>query len=136
MEKWYELARAEIGIIEGPGIVDNQRVLAYYRDAGFPDIRHDSVPWCAAFVGAMLKRAGIRPSGSLMARSYLDWGLILKKPTEGCIVVLKRGKPPQGHVGFYVSEGKLLGGNQRDRVSITPYEQHNVLGYRYPLIRK
>ena len=35
---------------------------------------HDEVPWCAAFVGACLERAGIASTRSLMARSYLGWG--------------------------------------------------------------
>ena len=69
--KWYELALAERGVKEAEGAADNPKVQAYYRDAGHPEAKHDLVPWCAAFVGAMLKRAGIKPSGELSACSDL-----------------------------------------------------------------
>ena len=61
-------------------------------------------PFLLAFVGAMLARAGIEPSGSLAARSYLTWGIKLGAPRQGCIVVLKRGKGWQGHVAFFDRE--------------------------------
>ena len=69
----YELAKSEVGTMEwAEG--SNPKVVAYYRDAGFPEVKDDAVAWCAAFVGAMIKRAGGKPSGSLAARSYLKWG--------------------------------------------------------------
>jgi uncharacterized protein (TIGR02594 family) len=135
---WLRLAFAERGVKEAPGEADNRRVQAYYRDAGHPEVRHDSVPWCAAFVGAMLKRAGIAPSGSLAARSYLDWGNAIAEPVPGCVTVLSRGSSSwQGHVGFYVKDlggGRiqLLGGNQSDRVSLAAFPKARVLGYRLP----
>lgn len=130
---WFVLALQERGIIEGPGATDNPKVQAYYRDSGFPQIKHDATPWCAAFVGAMLKRAGIKPSGSLLARSYLAWGRGLSFPRVGCIVVLQRGKSSfLGHVTFYAGPGYGLGGNQRDMVSIAPFDPTRVLGYRWP----
>jgi uncharacterized protein (TIGR02594 family) len=132
MTPWYELALKEVGTLEGPDTADNPKVVAYYRDAGFPDVKHDEVPWCAAFVGAMLKRAGLKPSGSLMARSYLKWGTKLSSPVQGCVTVIERGTGPFGHVFFFVSPGLGLGGNQSDSVSIAPYNQSRVLGYRWP----
>lgn len=65
LPRWYELALGERGVKEAPGAADNPVVQAYYKDAGHPEVKHDSVPWCAAFVGAMLARSGIKPSGSL-----------------------------------------------------------------------
>ena len=53
----YELAKSEVGTMEwAEG--SNPKVVAYYRDAGFPEVKDDAVAWCAAFVGAMIKRAG------------------------------------------------------------------------------
>ena len=135
--KWYELALAERGVKEAPGAANNPTVRAYYKDAGHPEVAHDSVPWCAAFVGAMLARAGIEPSGSLAARSYLSWGRRLERPRQGCIVVFKRGNASwQGHVTFFDhEESRLLvciGGNQSDRVCFAPYPKSRVLGYRWP----
>jgi uncharacterized protein (TIGR02594 family) len=136
LPRWYELALAERGVKERPGEADNPVVQAYYRDAGHPDVKHDSVPWCGAFVGAMLARAGIKPSGSLAARSYLDWGAKLDAPRQGCVVVLKRGKGWQGHVTFFDREENglyvCLGGNQSDAVSFAAYRKSLVLGLRWP----
>jgi uncharacterized protein (TIGR02594 family) len=137
LPKWYELALAERGVKEAEGAADNPKVQAYYRDAGHPEVKHDSVPWCAAFVGAMLTRAGTTPSGELSARSYLAWGKKLAAPQQGCVVVLRRGGSSwQGHVTFLDREegNKLvcLGGNQSDRVCFATFPKSKVLGYRWP----
>jgi len=130
----YELAKSEIGTLEwAQG--SNPKVLAYYRDAGHPEVKDDAVAWCAAFVGAMIKRAGGKPSGSLAARSYLKWGepVALLDAKPGDIVVFRRGNSTwQGHVGFFVSHSggmiQVLGGNQRDAVNIAPQPVAKLLG--------
>ena len=136
LPRWYELALAERGVIEAPGAANNPIVQAYYRDAGHPEVKHDSVPWCAAFIGAMLARSGVAASGSLAARSYLNWGVKLDAPRRGCIVVLKRGKGWQGHVAFFDREenGLLvcLGGNQSNKVCFAAYRKSLLLGLRWP----
>lgn len=133
---WLRLARRELGTREVSGAGNNPTVIDYFADAAHPQIKQDAVPWCAAFVGAMLKRAGKTPSGSLMARSYLDWGKALSEPRLGCVVVFKRGKPPSGHVAFYLGHTsayvRVLGGNQSDAVTIQNYRKDAVLGYRWP----
>lgn len=135
--KWLMLAKAEIGVKEGAGAKNNPRVLAYYKDAGHPEIAHDDVAWCAAFVGAMLERSGVPSSKGLAARGYLQWGKAVAKPYPGCVAVFKRGTGWQGHVGFFISEGekgiKLLGGNQSDAVSIITMKKTDLLGYREPV---
>lgn len=136
--KWLTLARAEIGVHEGQGAEDNPRVINFYRDAGHPEIRHDSVAWCAAFACAMIERAGFRSPRDLMAKSFLQWGKKLDEPEVGCVVVITRGDPKSiyGHVGFVVgwtdAEIKILGGNQGDQVSIIAVSRNRVLGYRVP----
>lgn len=135
--KWLTLARAELGVKEGVGAKNNPRVVAYYKDAGHEEVDHDDVAWCAAFVGAMLHRAGLPTSGSLAARSYLTWGKAIAKPYPGCVAVFKRGKGWQGHVAFYLSQGErginVLGGNQGDAVSIMRMPPADLLGYREPV---
>ena len=133
--KWMEFAKAELGVKEAPGPVNTPTVVAYYQDAVHQK-QADSVPWCAAFVGAMLVRAGIRPSGSLLARSYLGWGERLTEPRYGCIVIFSRGKG-MGHVAFFIEDNedgtiKVLGGNQADAVNFRDYPKERVLGYRWP----
>ena len=136
---WFDLAQTEKGIREVPGTADNPKVLRYYKDAGHPAITNDEVSWCAAFVGAMLHRTGYKHTGSLLARSYLNYGLTLKYPRKGCIVVFRRGNSSwQGHVTFFshwVRKDVLacLGGNQSDGVNVSYYHISNVLGYRWPV---
>ena len=134
---WLLLAEAALGTREVPGSGSNPVIEEYYRDSGHPEIRDDDVPWCAAFVGACLKRAGVQGTGSLMARSYLAWGIGLDEPRLGAIAVLSRGSDPAlGHVGFWIGARDahvlLLGGNQADSVSVASFPASRVMGYRWP----
>jgi uncharacterized protein (TIGR02594 family) len=134
---WLAAAWAELGVRETAGSQSNDRVVRYFAEAGRDDVRDDSVAWCAAFAGAMLKRGGETGTGSLLARSYLDWGTPLKEPRLGAIAVLTRGSDPgAGHIGFLVgTAGKrlfLLGGNQSDGVTVEGYDASRLLGYRWP----
>lgn len=58
---WHVLAEGEIGVRAGAGAANNPRVVQLFADAGFSGTKQDSVAWCAAAVGAMLKRAGTSP---------------------------------------------------------------------------
>ena len=92
-------------------------------------------PWCAAFVNKSLEMAGIPGTDSLLARSFLNYGVPTDNPQMGDLVVFKRGGPSwQGHVGFYVDEDEtkiyVLGGNQGNKVSIRGYPKKDFLGYR------
>ncbi len=134
---WLAAAWAEFGVREVAGMADHPAILGYYAEAGHPAIKHDEIAWCAAFAGAMLKRAAVAGTGSLLARSYLEWGQSIATPKFGAIAVLERGSDPgAGHVGFVVgAAGKrifLLGGNQGDAVSVQAFETSRVLGYRWP----
>lgn len=100
--------------------------------------------WCAAFVNAVLSETGIPGSETvsdypLTARSFLNWGTPTKNPEPGDIVIFPRGKEAwQGHVGFYlrsqVIDGKeyyyILGGNQKNKVSIELYRANYAIGIR------
>ena len=135
---WLDLAAGEIGTKEAAGAADNPAVLRYFEEAQASWAKEDSIPWCAAFVGAMLSRTGYKPSGSLMARSYLDWGKVLDKPRRGCVVIFKRGNPPSGHVAFADewtgSNIRVIGGNQSDSVTRQTFARAGVLGYRWPTL--
>lgn len=134
---WLAAAWAEFGVREIQGSGNSETVLSYYKEAGHPTIQHDETAWCAAFAGAMLKRVDVAGTGSLLARSYLGWGMPIETPKFGAIAVLERGSDPgAGHVGFVVgAAGKrifLLGGNQGDAVSVAAFDTSRVLGYRWP----
>ncbi|MDQ5942103.1 MAG: hypothetical protein QG572_916, partial [Pseudomonadota bacterium] len=111
-------------------------IVGMYAKAGHPEVTSDEVPWCAAFVGACLKDAGLPNTGSLLARSYLDYGTKIEDPRVGCIAVFRRGAPPSGHVAFVTGWGaghvRVIGGNQGDAVSEANYRESDVLGYRWP----
>ncbi len=130
---WDELGQREIG-----GSADNPRILAYFRAVGQAGVRHDEVPWCAAFVGACLERAGVASTHSLMARSYESWGAGLEDGRLGAVVILSRGGDPAlGHVGFLIGEDDdhvfLLGGNQGEAVTVAAFPKSRIVGVRWPL---
>ena len=134
----YEMAKAEVGTVEWAN-GNNPKVVAYFKDSGNPGVMDDETAWCAAFVGAMLKRAGIKGTGKLNARSYLDWGtpVARKDAQPGDVVVFKRGNSSwQGHVAFFVKDrGALidvLGGNQSNAVNVKGYQAAALLGIRRP----
>lgn len=136
MRNVYDLAKLEIGTYEwAEG--SNPRVDAYFDDVGFPSMQDDTA-WCAAFVGAMLKRSGFPHTGKLTARSYIDWGkpVDLKDAKPGDVVVFWRGSPNswQGHVALFDrADGGMIyvvGGNQRDQVNISAYPADRLLSIR------
>lgn len=137
----YDYAVDDLGTWEWAGNEHNPKVIQYFNDVGHAWVQDDETAWCAAFVGAMLKKAGKRHTGKLNARSYLDQGVSvgLDNAKEGDIVVFSRGDPTgwQGHVAFYVSHNdthiRVLGGNQGNQVNITSYARSRLLGIRRPL---
>lgn len=134
--KWYEIAKKELGTKEVSGPKHNPRIIDYHAATSLK-ATEDEVAWCASFVGWCLEEAGIEGTYSALARSYMDWGEKLSHPKKGCIVIFRRGKPWQGHVGFLVRETAhsiyLLGGNQDDAVTIQAFSKEDVIGYRWPV---
>lgn len=137
----YELAKKDLGTWEWAEGA-NPKVIQYFRDVGHSWVTDDSTAWCAAFVGAMLKRAGMAHTGKLNARSYTEWGenVELEHAEVGDLVVFWRVAPNdwRGHVGFldkkydgsdYV---EILGGNQRDQVNVRKYPTSRILAVRRP----
>jgi uncharacterized protein (TIGR02594 family) len=133
----FEIAQGYIGTTEGPGAEDNPAIVDMYASVGHDWVEHDSVAWCAAFLGHCLEKAGLRSTRRLNARSYLEWGMPvdLADAQAGDIVVFSRGsKSWQGHVGFFVKTAgamiEVLGGNQSDAVTIQRYAKSRLLGVR------
>lgn len=127
---WMPVARAEIGVKEG----GNPRITEYFSTTTLGP-QPDSVPWCSAFANFCVVRSGNKGTNSALARSWLNWGQDAGALVPGCIVVLARGGPATGHVGFYVGQDangaiRLLGGNQHDSVNISSFPEANILGRR------
>lgn len=139
LKSTYEEAKKYIGVKEVKGRGANPTILGFYKRAGVP-MGSDEVPWCAAFVNAILVDCGYRGTRSLTARSLLGFGhaVELEDARPGDIVVFWRGRKGgwQGHVGFYAgNSGKrilVLGGNQSNAVNIRPYSTDRLLGIRRP----
>jgi len=132
---WLAEAEKFIGLRETPGGASNPVIVQFWKDIKRGGIKDDATPWCAAFVGAMLERSGVRSSRFESAKSYLDWGQLLALPVPGCVVVFTR--EGGGHVGFAVGRDKagnllVLGGNQGDEVNVKAFPVSRVTGYRWP----
>ena len=133
----FDIAKTYIGTAEGPGPENNPVVMEMYTSVGHDWVEHDSVAWCAAFVGHCIEKAGLRSTRKLTARSYLDWGIpvVVHDAQSGDIGVIPRGSSSwQGHV-FFIDriEGAWvwgLGGNQSDAVNIKRYPVSKLLGVR------
>jgi uncharacterized protein (TIGR02594 family) len=108
-----------------------------------------TVPWCAAFVNAVMGASGRKGTGSLRALDFLNYGQATDQPTAGDIVVFD-WKDGSGHAGivqgFEEKDGKryvrVLGGNQggtddagnrvKGAVSSSLFKLDDVAGYRKP----
>ena len=116
-----------------------QTLSAFFRRSSGQRLNPQETAWCAAFVNAALSASGGQGTNTLLARDFLKVGTATENPREGDIVVLSRGDPNgwQGHVGFYVGRDRrgnvlVLGGNQGNAVSVSPFPASQVLGYRTP----
>lgn len=132
---WLIEARKHLGLSEVKGAAHNAEILKMWRDIKRGGIKDDETPWCAAFLGAMLERVGIRSTRFESAKSYLQWGVTLTNPVVGCVVVFSRDGG--GHVGFFLGYDKkgnllVLGGNQSDGVNVRAFPVERATGYRYP----
>lgn len=142
LPKWVSLALEEVGQDEIAGAKSNPRILEYRRMAGltqFGSMDDGQVPWCAIFVNAMLAGAGVKTSGSAMARSFAKHPdfVRIEKPMVGAVTVIGSSRgPASGHVFFYTAENGLmfqaLGGNQNDSVSISMFQKAKLVGHFWP----
>lgn len=134
---WMAIARAEIGVRPfAPGSI-NPRIVNYHAGTNV-DGYDDKISWCSTFVHWCLGHAGVKGTGSALARSWLDWGAPLSAPRPGCVGVLWRESRDswKGHVGFFVQQTDqhvvLLGGNQEGTVQELAYPLECVLDWRWP----
>ena len=117
-----DIAMAELGQREVAGSTDNPRIVEYFTATSY-HASDDETPWCAAFTNWVLMQASIARTKSAAALSFADWGMSIKQPKYGDVVVINRGGG-RGHVGFFVGFDKagrigILGGNQNNEVNIS-----------------
>lgn len=129
---WLVEARKHLGLKEVKGPQHAQEILQFWKDIKRGGIKDDETAWCAAFVGAMLERVGIRSSRFESAKSYMTWGQSMAHPEVGCLVVFPH------HVAFVVGKDErgnilALGGNQSDEVNIRAFSTSRIAVFRWPL---
>jgi uncharacterized protein (TIGR02594 family) len=137
--RWLVRARTYVGTREIPGPKTSSTITRWLEALKAP-FRDDETAWCGTFVGAVVSESGLPPVANPWgARRWLAWGVPIKRPAPGAVVVFWRGSPSgwSGHVGFVVGRDRssnlmVLGGNQGDTVSIKPFAPARVLGYRWP----
>jgi uncharacterized protein (TIGR02594 family) len=128
LQKAIDALDPYLGLKEGPGPSNNQRIIQMAHYAGFTDYTQDSVPWCVIPVAYAMKRAGYSTEGlTLWALDAKKWGREISKPIPGCVVVFKRfrvGRHVGGHVGLWLSEDDkqffLRHGNVSDALQDSP----------------
>lgn len=136
MSKHLLIAAKEIGVTGIDGSAHNKRILAYFTEAGFSWVKDDETAWCAAFVNWVLKKSGLKGTGSLAARSFLNYGKRTDAPQIGDLAVFWRisRNSAFGHVAFYIAHDKrfvyVLGGNQSNAVNVKAFPLSQLLEYR------
>lgn len=130
---WMKIAIDEIGISEISGVEHNERILEYHSVTR-GGIAPDEIPWCASFVCWVLNKAGFVNPKSKASRDFIDFGLSVSSDSMqyGDIVLLSRTLDrTKGHVGFLFSETEksvnLLGGNQGNQVSVSPFDKSRII---------
>lgn len=120
-----------------------QRDLSQLRrwfDASVAWIDPRDIAWCGAFVATCHRLADpdcTLPDNPLGARNWQHWGKAVT-PVFGATLVFWRGSKSgwKGHVGFYHGEDAshfhVLGGNQKNAVTVTRVAKSRLLSARWP----
>lgn len=147
---WMAVAEQDManGIREG---ANDAVIKQYFLDTDFGSVGANApVPhWCGAFMAHCMKASGNPtvaasvPKGAAGAANWRNWGAELPSKSEiprGAIVVLSPPPNPPGgtaHVGIFrkfSADRKnviLLGGNQSDKVTETPFVVNRIAAVRW-----
>lgn len=132
---WMTIAQNKMNLHEKH---DNTELKEFLKSDGSTLGDPANLPWCGDFVETCIALAvpdAVLPTNPYLARNWLKFGRTVD-PCYGAVLVFARGKPPSGHVGFYVSEDDthfaVLGGNQSNRVSVARLDKARLLGARLP----
>jgi uncharacterized protein (TIGR02594 family) len=142
---WLEAALKDSGVKEVRG-GENPRIVKFHSYTSLK-ATEDEVPWCSSAVCCWMEEGGHHSTRSAAAKSWLDWGIELKEPKEGCVVVIQQryqgkdkatGSASGYHVGLWLggdaSHVRIWGGNQSDSVKESSFNlnSYRVCGYRWP----
>lgn len=139
---WFAEAERFAGLKEVVGSKHNATILGWAKKLGgwiANFYTNDEIPWCGLFVAhcvaSTLPREAI-PNNPLGALQWKTFGVPLKTPTVGAILVFTRPGAGNGHVGFYHSEDAtayvVRGGNQSNAVTLTRIAKDRCVAVRWP----
>lgn len=145
MKKGFEFLLTEItpkilveavklyGVEETIGSKSNPVIIQWAKDLNIKEYNDDAIPWCGLFIAKVVANAGKDiVKGPLWAQNWLNYGVAIDEAMLGDILVFKR--TGGGHVAIYVGEDNdryyCVGGNQGDKVSITPIAKNRCIGIR------
>jgi hypothetical protein len=125
--KWV---KSQVGTQEG-----SAKQIQWAADFGLSS----SLPWCSIFVGAALKKNTnlSMPSNPAYSGGWTSW----KDGTEvgktdiqpGDLVIFDWGDGGQtDHVAMYVGGGRVIGGNQSNKVSNVPWDRGHTVAVVHP----
>ncbi len=136
---WMTLALRKKGLHEGQ---DNAELRAFLASDG-PTLGDPAqLPWCGDFVETCIAVSlpdALIPNNPYLARNWQEFGQTVN-PCFGSVLVFWRvsRSGTKGHVGFYYSEDDanfhVLGGNQKNSVSVTSISKDRLLGARLPSV--
>lgn len=137
------------GTVETPGPNSNPAILDWAKKAKLGKVyKDDSIAWCGLWMAYTALQAGWdTPKNPLGAQNWLKFGTPVpitkgrrgtrgRYPMLGDVLVFWRDNPKswKGHVGLYVGEDEthfhVLGGNQKDSVSIVRIAKNRLKGAR------
>lgn len=134
--RWLTEGYKYLNVAEIPG-AQTSPVIAKWLNELNAWWHDDETAWCGVFEAHCFKSVGIEPPKQwYRAKSWLTWGVELKKPVLGCVVVFTR--VGGGHVGMVAGIDKdgglyVLGGNQDNKVCVRKFPASRVpAGFRYP----
>lgn len=142
---WLEHAYKDAGLREIRG-GESPRIIEMHSHCTLK-AKEDEIPWCAAAVCCWLEECSIDSTKSAAAKSFLDWGVKLDTPREGCVCVIRQkqkghdaatGSASGYHVALWLAEVNnyvyLWGGNQGDTVKKSGFNlaSYEICGYRWP----
>ncbi len=138
-----QIAKAELGVTEIPGVENNPRILHYARQSGQYWVKSEDTSWCALFVAFVISEIPefmrpIPPNQAAKAREWLKMGVDvpLENARPSDLVIFWRSSTDswQGHVGFYLGrkgdDFLVLGGNQGNSVCERYFSKDRLLGIR------
>jgi len=144
---WFTFAESQLNPPTKEGDPEgDKRIVAYFNQTDMtPKPTTSKTPWCGAFAATAMDKAGLKssiPKGASLAVSWKTWGVGLPAQTKdipvGAVIVMAPAPntDSSGHVAFFESRPndkqiRLLGGNQSNAVSLTPFLASDVVAIRW-----